>query len=87
MNDLMTLPNIGKELAKKLAQAGVKTAEQLRSIGSEQSFIRIMAYDPKACLSMLSALEGAVQGIRWHCISAERKKELKYFYDQLSADK
>jgi DNA transformation protein len=84
MNDLLTLPNIGKELARKLEQAGIRSAEQLKSVGSEQAFIRIRAYDPEACLSMLSALEGAVQGIRWHHISAERKKELKYFLTSIT---
>jgi len=80
MNELLKLPNIGKELAKKLEQAGIRSTEQLKSAGSEQAFIWIRAYDPDACLSMLFALEGAVQGIRWHHISAKRKKELEYFY-------
>ncbi len=28
---------------------------------------------------MLCALEGAIQGIRWHGLSKERKEELKQF--------
>ena len=56
----------------------------MKSTGSEQAFLRILVLDPGACLSMLSALEGAVLGIRWNNILLERKTELKHFYALLS---
>jgi len=31
-------------------------------------------------MNRLSALEGAVRGIRWHDLDADVKKELKEFY-------
>ena len=77
---LTQLPNIGKVVAEKLIQVGIKTPEELRALGTEQSFIRLQTIDETACLSMLQALEGAVQGIRWHDLPKERKKELKEFY-------
>jgi DNA transformation protein len=39
--------------------------------------------DKDACLSKLCALEGAVQGIRWHQLSADRKEELNRFIKTL----
>ena len=77
---LTQLPNIGKVVAEKLIQVGITRPEELRALGSEQSFIRIQTIDETACLSMLQALEGAVQGIRWHDLPKERKEELKEFY-------
>lgn len=80
LNDLSQLPNIGKIVAEKLVQAGITTPGELIEIGSEQAFIRIQTIDPTACLSMLQGLEGAVQGIRWHHLPAERKAALKEFF-------
>lgn len=79
MSELKSLPNIGKELEKLLIQAEIKSAEELKRVGSENAFIRIKTIDPTACISKLCALEGAVQGIRWHQLSKNRKLELKEF--------
>jgi DNA transformation protein len=78
-NKLTELPNIGSVVAEKLNQVGISTPEELRAIGTEQAFIRLQTIDETACLSMLQALEGAVQGIRWHNLPKERKEELKEF--------
>lgn len=79
MSDLIKLPNLGKVVVEQLKQVGIESAEELKSIGSENAFIRIKTIDSTACISKLCALEGAVQGIRWHQLSAERKQELKEF--------
>ena len=79
MNSLSDLPNIGKTLEKKLIQVGITTPRELRNTGSENALLRIRAIDNTACFNMLCALEGAVQGIRWHGLSKERKEELKQF--------
>ncbi|MFA8435479.1 MAG: TfoX/Sxy family protein [Marinifilaceae bacterium] len=80
MTELIDLPNIGTTLVQKLEEVGVLSAEQLKEIGSEQVFIRLQAVDPGACYNQLCALEGAVQNIRWHGLSQERKNELKEFF-------
>ena len=77
---LTCLPNIGKVVEQKLIQAGITTPDELVKLGSEQAFIQIETIDPTACLSMLQALEGAVQGVRWHDLPKERKERLKEFY-------
>jgi DNA transformation protein and related proteins len=79
MDDLKSLPNIGKEVAQRLNQVGIDSAEQLKALGSEKAFLRLQAVDPGACYCMLCGLEGAIQGIRWHNLSPERKMELKHF--------
>lgn len=79
-NELISLPNIGKVVAKKLIEVGISTPEELRAVGAEQAFIRLQTIDEGACLCMLQGLEGAVQGIRWHNLPKERKEELKQFF-------
>ena len=80
MNSLVTLPNIGNSLAQKLNLIGITNFDQLKAIGSKQALIKISALENSgACLNMLYALEGAIQGIRWHGLPKETKQELKEF--------
>jgi len=81
--ELTNLPNIGKTLAEKLRLVGIESIQDLKSVGSENAFIRLMTVDEGACLNMLCALEGAIQGVRWHSLNAGKKLELKQFYDQV----
>lgn len=80
MDELTSLPNIGKTLAAQLQEVGIETAGDLRSIGSREAWLRILGRDPSACIMRLSALEGAIRGIRWHNLDPETKAELKEFY-------
>jgi len=76
------LPNIAAKLEGQLAEAGITTIEELKRVGSREAWLRILTNDPSACLMRLSALEGALQGIRWHNLDAETKASLKAFYRQ-----
>lgn len=81
--ELSNLPNIGKVLAEKLETAGIHTAAELKKAGAEKTFIKLKTIDKRACLNELCALEGAIQGIRWHNLDKSRKSELKEFFNQL----
>lgn len=83
MKELTDLPNIGKTLADKLIKVDISTPEKLIEIGSENAFIRLQAIDDGACYNMLCALEGAIQGIRWHSLDKSRKIDLKAFFDMM----
>ncbi len=80
MSELSKLPNIGKSVEQQLLQIGITTPEQLTQIGSIQAWLNIKAIDPSACYNRLCALEGAIQGIRWHNLDENIKLELKEFY-------
>ncbi len=82
MGELSRLPNIGKTLEEQLQAVGIDTVDQLREAGSRDAWLRILAIDPSACYNRLCALEGALQGIRWHDLPAESKAELKSFYNE-----
>lgn len=80
MGKLSEMPNIGKVLEGKLERAGIDNPSDLVVFGSKASFERIKKADQSACLNTLYALEGAIQGIRWHGLDEVTKIELKEFY-------
>ncbi len=80
MRALRDLLNIGKEMESQLHRAGISTAEELKAVGSREAWLRILAFDPSACIMRLYGLEGAVRGVRWHSLDPGVKAELKSFY-------
>jgi len=78
--ELTSLPNIGKEMKKQLNAIGINTPEVLVATGSREAWLRIRAIET-AFYNRLCGLEGAIQGIRWHYLDDNLKKELKSFYE------
>ena len=87
MSKLTDLPNIGKTLANKLQAVGITDEQELKALGSENAIIKIATQDDSACINMLYALEGAIQGIRWHQLDKVRKQELKDFFGMIGNGK
>jgi DNA transformation protein len=83
-NKLEDLPNIGGTLAELLHKTGINSPEELYKNGTFQAFLKIKAIDTEACFSKLCAIEGAIEGIRWHNLSKEKKAELKQFFSMVN---
>ena len=81
MGELQKLPNIAEKLEAQLTEVGVPTIDALKQTGSRKAWLRIAAIDPSACYMRLCALEGAIQGVRWHHLDDATKKEMKTFYE------
>jgi len=81
MSELTKLPKIAAKLDGQLADVGITTINELKQIGSQEAWLRILARDPSACLMRLLSLEGAIRGIRWHNLDDETKASLKEFYN------
>lgn len=81
MGNLSGMPNIGKAVEWQLNAVGIDNAEQLTRIGAEAAWLKIRQIDESACIHRLLALEGAIRGIKKSDIPAERKAELKEFYN------
>lgn len=75
---LTDLPNIGAVLAQRLRAAGIETPLDLMGLGSVGALrcVQRMSEGNRPCLSMLSALEGAIRGVRWHSIPKNERAEL-----------
>ena len=84
MNELEALPNIGKSLALKLNKTGIYNATQLIEMGTENVIIKLYTiYPSDICINLVYAIEGAIQGVRWHSLSKETKNSLFLFYKSL----
>ena len=83
MNELTKMPNIGKALAERMTNADIQSAYALIKMGAKTAFLRVKTVYPDACINHLYAIEGAIQGIRWHNLPDHTKKDLKAFYDAL----
>lgn len=81
MGELSTLLNIGNKVEQQLNEVGIRTINQLIEIDSRQAWLRIKRIDDSACINRLYALEGAIQGIRWHDLSEVVKEELREFFN------
>ena len=86
MGELSKLPNIGKVVENQLNDVGISTVDELIDIGSREAWLKIREIDETACINRLMALEGAIQGVRWHDLSENDKKSLKDFYNQQNKD-
>jgi len=81
MTELTTLPNIGKELERKLKAADISTTEELKQVGSKEAFVRLKVRDPQVCLVHLYALEGAISGRAYNELPETVKQDLKAYSD------
>ena len=81
--ELTDLPNIGPVLAENLRRVGVASAEDLRTAGACEAWLRIRTrVDSGACFHQLTALAGAELGIPKKELPPERKAELRAFFDR-----
>lgn len=83
MSELISMRNIGKEMAKKLTSVGIDSPEKLTELGSQQAFLKLKQVYPNVCLVHLYTLEGAICDTEFNSLSEEKKKELKAFSDFL----
>ena len=82
MGQLANLPNIGKVVEEQLHAVGIETTEELVKTGAENAWLKIQAIDSSACIHRLLALEGAICGVKKTDLPAERRAELKKFYEE-----
>ena len=83
MAELTSLNNIGKEMERKLKSVDISTAEELRSVGSTEAFVKLRLRYSNVCLVHLYCLEGAITGIDYNCLPEDVKQRLKAFSDGL----
>ena len=70
------LRNIGPKSAAWLRQVGLRTQEDLESVGAVEAFIRVKRAGFRPSLNLLYALEGALQDCHWQEVPEARRNEL-----------
>lgn len=71
-----SLPNVGPKLARALAEVGVRDVEDLLERGSVATWRAMREAGSFSCAMSLQALEGAVQGRRWHDLDKGLRAQL-----------
>ena len=79
------LRNIGPKSAAWLRQVGLRTQEDLESVGAVEAFIRVKRAGFRPSLNLLYALEGALLDCHWQQLPEERRSELLVAYDAAAA--
>ena len=80
MNDaaIDTLPGIGPVTQSRLADAGIRTVGELRSMGSAEAYRRLKFMLPRqVSLNALYALEAALRGCHWLHLPQDVKAALQ----------
>lgn len=62
----------------RLREVDITSPGELRRLGSVEAAARMAKVRPEdaPCRSMLSGLEGAIRGVRWHAIPKEERERL-----------
>ena len=86
MTELTSLKNIGKTMEQKLKLVGIRSAEELRAIGSKAAYSMLKRKYPSnkaMCLVHLYVLEGAITNTEYNQLSESTKQDLKQYSDEL----
>jgi len=82
MNDeLQELRNLGKTSAQWLHAVGIHSAADLRRLGAVNAYRAVKARGFRASKVLLYAIEGALLGIHWNELPADRKQALNNALD------
>ena len=85
MTDKAKIENIGPKSMAWLRQTGVRTQEDLETVGSLAAFVRIKRAGFKPSLNLLYALEGALLDCHWQDVPEARRSELVLAADAATA--
>lgn len=85
MADLTTIRNIGPAQAAALSSVGITTAQDLRQIGADAAYARLLASGTRPHFIMYYVLHMALQGRPWNDCKGDEKKALRKKFDALKA--
>ena len=75
--DTGKLRNVGGKSAAWLRQVGIRTREDLESVGAIAAFIKVKKAGFKPSLNLLYALAGALEDCHWQQLGSERREQLQ----------
>ncbi len=77
---LSELKNIGKTVAARLHEIGIKDEAELRKLGAVKAYKLLYEKDPQKRLPVcyyLYSLEGALRNTHWDALSEKQKTKLR----------
>lgn len=85
MSDLTTIRNIGPAQEKALMGVGITSAAQLRELGADKAYTRLLKSGSRPHFIMYYVLHMALQGRPWNDCKGDEKQELRVRFDKIKA--
>lgn len=85
MAALTSIKNIGPAFEKALKSVGIRTAEQLRDLGADAAYTKLLQDGSKPHFIGYYVLHMALQGRPWNDCKGEEKKALRKQFDKIKA--
>lgn len=85
MAELTTIKNIGQAFEASLKAAGITTAEQLREMGADAAYTKLLENGTKPHFIGYYVLHMALQGRPWNDCKGDEKKALRKQFDRIKA--
>lgn len=85
MSDLTSIRNIGPAQEKALIAAGITTAADLRELGADAAYTRLLKSGTRPHFIMYYVLHMALQGRPWNDCKGDEKHALRARFDKLKA--
>ena len=79
------LRNLGPAFAEACARAGIHTADELRALGTDEAYERILRAGGRPHFIGFYVLEMALQGRPWNDCKGEEKVQLRVRFDRIKA--
>ena len=80
------LAGLGPKSQIMLAGAGIKTATQLKRLGSVRAYAKVKSTGGNPSLNLLWALEGTLTGLPWQVVAKEHRLSLLLALEALNGD-
>lgn len=85
MSSIDTIPNLGPASVAQFARAGIHTAEELRALGADTAYGRLLAAGIRPHFIGYYALVMGLQGRPWNDCRGTEKAALRKQFDALRA--
>lgn len=85
MSAISTIPNLGPASEREFARAGIHSAEELRALGPDVAYERLIAAGVRPHFIGYYALVMGLQGRPWNDCQGTEKSALRIRFDALKA--
>jgi hypothetical protein len=85
MASILTIRNLGPASVEAFARAGMTDAEQVRDLGADEAYRRLLATGSRPHFIGYYALVMGLQGRPWNDCTGEEKRALRKRFDQIKA--
>lgn len=86
MTSLTSIRNIGPAFAKELTAAGITTAEELRALGANDAYRKMLETGTKPHFIGFYVLHMALQGRPWNDCKGDEKTKLRQAFDRIKSE-